>query len=150
MNVVQMDAELRRLKRLAIITAKKEKETAAQPSPQPKVLFGEVQVQAGDTAAGWTAITHEESGRIYFWNQESNKTVWKCPPEMATALHRGLNLEDPPSPHVAATGSGESESKDIPPATMTSDVEPSCRACSRTVPHGVNRPPPRRGCCVWG
>jgi len=57
------------------------------------------QIEAGTTAAGWQAVAQKETGKVYFWNLENKKTVWRCPPEMMAAL--GLDYVN--SPRAALT-----------------------------------------------
>jgi len=43
------------------------------------------------TFAGWMELQDNASGRMYYWNKELNKTVWKCPPEYTKAKDEAAN-----------------------------------------------------------
>eukprot|EP00808_Paulinella_micropora_P027662 g78844.t1 len=60
--------------------APEEKDDETDWTPVSAIKIKEVsnRVQYGD----WTRIVHSKTGKMYYWNKKTGKTVWTLPPEM--------------------------------------------------------------------
>jgi hypothetical protein len=53
------------------------------PPPPPPPPVEQVLAAVPAAVPAWTAVTDEASGEVYYWNEQTNQTVWEKPADMA-------------------------------------------------------------------